>query len=35
MDARKCERFYDEMEAQGKVAVCGMCLYICPKGRKR
>jgi epoxyqueuosine reductase QueG len=35
MDARKCEGFYDEMEAQGKVAVCGMCLYICPKGRKR
>ena len=35
MDARKCEGYYDEMEAQGRVAVCGMRLYICPKGRKR
>jgi epoxyqueuosine reductase QueG len=33
-DARKCERYFDEMKNNGKMAVCGMCLYICPHGRK-
>ncbi len=33
-DARKCERYFDEMKANGKMAVCGMCLYVCPHGRK-
>lgn len=33
-NARKCERYFDEMKANGKMAVCGMCLYICPHGRK-
>jgi len=33
-DARKCEGYFDEMKNSGKLAVCGMCLYVCPHGRK-
>jgi epoxyqueuosine reductase len=33
-DARKCEAYFSEMEKQGRPAVCGMCLYACPHGRK-
>lgn len=33
-DARKCGSYFDAMKAEGKMAVCGMCLYICPHGRK-
>lgn len=33
-DARKCERYFSDMEKQGKPAVCGMCLYACPHGRR-
>lgn len=33
-DARKCEAYFDSLKAQGKLAVCGMCLYVCPHGRK-
>jgi epoxyqueuosine reductase len=33
-DAHKCEDYYDAMEAEGKLKVCGMCLYVCPYGRK-
>ena len=32
--ARSCEKYFDEMKVNGKIAVCGMCLYICPYGRK-
>jgi ferredoxin len=32
-DARSCERYFDRMEAEGKVAVCGLCLYVCPHGK--
>jgi len=36
MDYRKCEMYYEEMGKNEKIkAVCGMCLYICPFGRKR
>lgn len=33
-DARKCEKYFKEMTGGGKLAVCGMCLYVCPHGRK-
>lgn len=33
-DARACERYFLEMKAQGKVPVCGMCLYSCPYGKR-
>lgn len=33
-DARKCEAYFNRMEKDGKMAVCGMCLYICPHGKK-
>ena len=33
-DVHKCERNFEEtVEATG-VRVCGMCLYICPFGKK-
>lgn len=32
-DARACEIYFNNMKAQGKVAVCGMCLYACPFGK--
>ena len=33
-DAAACDRYFREMESAGKPAVCGMCLYICPNGRR-
>ncbi|VVB72616.1 Epoxyqueuosine reductase [uncultured archaeon] len=33
-DARKCEQYFRDMEKNGDVGVCGMCVYICPYGRK-
>ena len=33
-DASKCDRYFAKMKESGKVAVCGMCLYICPYGRQ-
>ncbi|HEY3274958.1 MAG TPA: 4Fe-4S double cluster binding domain-containing protein [Methanocella sp.] len=33
-DARKCEKYFGEMEKQGRPAVCGLCLYACPYGKK-
>jgi len=35
-DASKCDRYFARMkEEQGaEVAVCGLCLYICPHGRE-
>lgn len=32
-DAHACERYLKEME-EADDSVCGMCLYICPQGRK-
>lgn len=32
-DARKCERYFAELEKSGNLQVCGMCLYACPHGR--
>ena len=32
--AHKCKAYFDEMEEAASVAVCGLCLYVCPYGRK-
>lgn len=31
-DAGKCQKYFEQMESEGKLAVCGMCLYACPHG---
>jgi len=33
-DAHKCNRYFSKLEEQGELAVCGLCLYICPIGRQ-
>jgi epoxyqueuosine reductase len=33
-DAAACDRYFKELEKSRGVAVCGLCLYICPYGRK-
>ena len=33
-DARKCEKYFKVMEDAGKIPVCGLCIYNCPKGRE-
>ena len=33
-DARKCERYLNSTEQHGRPAVCGMCLFVCPHGKK-
>jgi epoxyqueuosine reductase QueG len=33
-DAAACDRYFRELEKSRGVAVCGLCLYICPHGRK-
>jgi len=32
-DARKCERYFQSMNAAKGRAACGLCLYVCPFGR--
>ncbi len=32
-DAAKCDRYFRSMETNGKLKVCGLCLYVCPYGR--
>jgi len=35
-DAAKCERYFSKMRAENKgLAVCGLCLYICPHGKRQ
>ncbi|MBP1929963.1 epoxyqueuosine reductase QueG [Methanolinea mesophila] len=33
-DARACERYFKEEEIRTGSAVCGMCLFVCPFGRR-
>jgi epoxyqueuosine reductase len=33
-DFRKCEAYFAELKETRKHAVCGMCLYACPKGNR-
>ena len=34
-DAAACERNFKEMEQKGLVSVCGLCVYVCPYGKKK
>jgi len=35
-DAGACDRYYKQLENQAGVAgVCGLCVYVCPHGRKK
>ena len=34
-DAKKCEKYFDFMEQKNEMAVCGMCVFVCPYGRKK
>lgn len=34
-DAKKCEDYFNKMKDRGEVAVCGLCLYVCPYGSKQ
>ena len=33
-NAHRCEQYLDETEKATGLAVCGICLYVCPYGRK-
>lgn len=33
-DVIKCDRYFSEMAEISSPAVCGLCLYVCPHGRK-
>jgi len=33
-DAAACDRHFKELEQSYSVSVCGLCLYICPHGKK-
>jgi len=33
-DAGACDRYFKELEKSRGVAVCGLCLWVCPHGRK-
>ncbi len=32
-DARKCELYLENLEKEGKLSVCGLCIYNCPFGK--
>jgi epoxyqueuosine reductase QueG len=34
-DAARCSDYYKELETDAGSGVCGLCLYVCPFGRKR
>ena len=34
-DAALCDRYFKELEAKGCPNVCGLCLRVCPHGRKK
>lgn len=33
-DARRCERYLEDLEATTRFGVCGMCVYACPHGMR-
>ena len=35
LDVTKCENYFKTLKAEGKLPVCGMCLYACPYGKSR
>jgi len=34
-DAAACDRYFKDLEKDGRPAACGMCLWVCPHGRKK
>ena len=34
-DAAACDRYFKGLEKNGRTAVCGLCLFVCPYGRKK
>lgn len=34
-DAAACDRYFAELQESGGDAVCGLCLYICPYGKRK
>ncbi|MDD1743517.1 MAG: 4Fe-4S dicluster domain-containing protein [Methanomassiliicoccales archaeon] len=34
-DAKACDQYFNRMDKEGIVPICGMCLFICPHGRKK
>jgi len=34
-DAGSCAKYFEDLEREGGVRVCGLCLYVCPHGRSR
>lgn len=34
-DAKRCQDYHHKMETKIGLPVCGMCLYVCPSGRKK
>ncbi|HOT03440.1 MAG TPA: 4Fe-4S double cluster binding domain-containing protein [Methanolinea sp.] len=34
-DVAACDRYFAELQQSGGVAVCGLCLYVCPYGKKK
>lgn len=34
-DARRCARYHQELEKRNGVGVCGMCIYVCPFGKRK
>jgi epoxyqueuosine reductase len=34
LNYKVCERYFDSMKKTQQYSVCGMCLYVCPYGRK-
>jgi epoxyqueuosine reductase len=34
-DAAACERYFKEGETPGGRVACGLCIYVCPRGRKK
>ncbi|MEN6567946.1 MAG: 4Fe-4S double cluster binding domain-containing protein [Veillonellales bacterium] len=35
LDVAKCENYFKTLKDEGKLPICGMCLYICPHGKSR
>ena len=33
-DTARCDEYLDERKHEGSMRVCGMCLYVCPHGRR-
>ncbi|HUI39509.1 MAG TPA: 4Fe-4S double cluster binding domain-containing protein [Methanothrix sp.] len=33
-DARKCDKYFKDLEKKTGLGVCGLCLYVCPFGKR-